>query len=277
MPCYQNGLACADPPPPYSTNDNPSERLTRQPLQNAVRYNEYDQYRRFMIEILGFTFNADFTLLNEALCQSSRTDIATTTSVLSREEHRELLHLSQLTLTAREEIKGVWGTLDHKFPDRRQPNADYEALASKIVKPAIQWSTNSARFDSAYVLELISTYAAHRCGPDKRSTATPVSQRKSNFLGFFRRLGLRGLYHDFVAPTLWNHAAAIEHVASTDSVKTILNGATKRYEVEELGLLKVYKRDDHDLSYLDWSKTAVFLVPEDEKKRIRRDQIWATP
>jgi hypothetical protein len=202
------------------------------------------------------------------LGQSSSTDIATTTSILSQEEHDELLRLSRLIRTVRKEIRSIWGTLDHKFKNRREPKAaaDFEALASKIVRPAILWSV-----DDYYMLELINSYAAHRCQPEKRSTATLVSQNKPYFYGFFRRLTFLGPFNvvmDIFGQTLRYHADVIEGISRNDTVRTILFDAMNKYEVEELGSRVAYHVSDTDLGNFAWHDMGRFLVPMEERRRL---------
>ncbi|KAJ4357255.1 uncharacterized protein N0V89_001830 [Didymosphaeria variabile] len=262
-------MSSTDLPPPYSVTASTRWLNASSAATDLVKCDLLHQFRRFVIEILAFTFDANFSLVNQALGQSSSTTIQTTTTILSESEHAELLRLSNLAKSVRKEMRRTWGTLDF---DRRRPNEDHETLASMVVRPAIYYEV-----DAPYMLELISTYAAHRCEPNNRSKFSLVSQDKPYCYGFFRRLGFLGPFNlvmTIFGQTLWLHAIAIKTLAPNEEVRAVLNDAMKEYEVVELGLSKVYHYSEDNWNHIDWHHMADTIVTEEEEKRIRREK-WA--
>jgi hypothetical protein len=81
-----------DPPPPYSTRSRSTSLAS-----NPVAHNPLVQFRRYIIEIMGFTFDTDFSLLSHALGQTASTTFTSpTSSILTPEERAQLLDLVTL-------------------------------------------------------------------------------------------------------------------------------------------------------------------------------------
>ncbi|KAH7122779.1 hypothetical protein B0J11DRAFT_437329 [Dendryphion nanum] len=140
------------PPPPYSEAD--SSRV----FVPAPRRRILEQFGRYIIELMAFTFDADFTTLNNALGQSPNS-ISASHSILDDDEKAELLRLALIS-------KDLYKRLGETRWDNSQ-ESDREALAENIVKPALL-----LRLCEGYIMDILSAYANHRCDKTKRNETT---------------------------------------------------------------------------------------------------------
>lgn len=127
------------------------------------------QLQKYLIEIMAFTFGADFEQLNSMLGQNAAIDSRETT-ILSKEEKEELMRLSTLVEDLRQKM------LHNQFNTTLKRNRDI--ITEAIVKPA-----KDIRLEPDYIMYLVSTYATHQCDPSKRKF-TLVSRYTPSFLRF---------------------------------------------------------------------------------------------
>lgn len=183
------------------------------------------QLRRYLIEIMTFTFNADFALLNQALGQHTLptpASTSTTDSTLSEDERVELLRLARISKDLYEKQTG------HKWLTTR--DSDRRAIADAIVIPALQ-----LELSPSYILQIISTYADHQCDETKRKY-TLISLNVLYPLWLSRRLTfLLGLFGHH----LHSHARIIRATAPDEHVRIVLGNAMKVFQEEELGFKNV--------------------------------------
>lgn len=242
------------PPPPYSAR-SPSSSLS----PNRVAHNPLMQLRRYIIEIMGFTFDADFSLLNEALGQTASTiSTSPTNSILTPAEHAELLSL----ITLIEELKAKISNTSTQWLTVR--SSDREAVANAVIRPALYLG-----LPASYVLELISTYASHQCNKSKRHLSL-ISQRKPYFYSLFRSLAFLGPFNivlGLFTNELWSHAHIINIAAPNEEVRIVLGKAMHVYQRQVLGIQevqhieKVFEGDE-------WKSLKKELISKDEEHRI---------
>ncbi|KAF1953853.1 hypothetical protein CC80DRAFT_131743 [Byssothecium circinans] len=239
-----------DPPPPYAATPTAaaptavmSPALTVSPglwpsehrcnsLWNtrALRQTSSVQFCRYMIEILGFAVNADFSLLNRALGQPVLTTSPPPTSILTPEERAELLRLSQLLpeLLAKGSGRGTqWLSV------RR---CDREAIPNAIINPMRHLDISFSQ--RHFAIEIISGYSSHLCDGSKRSLSS-ISREKPPFYDFWRKLAFLGWFNlplVMFSDEILAHALLMDKISLNDEVKIVLGEALERYRAEELGL-----------------------------------------
>jgi hypothetical protein len=113
-----------DPPPPYSECVSPTvptvnekaieqeDRSLHAPIAQKLPATrplspKAAQLRRYILEILAITINANFDLLNDALCNTPSPTHNATSSILSIEEHTQLSRLSVLASVQRVDESGA--------------------------------------------------------------------------------------------------------------------------------------------------------------------------
>ena len=121
---YRKMFPTQDPNPPQYVDKSTSLSLPR----NSAKCTPLEQLRRYIIEIMGFTFDADFTLLNKALGQTAPCTCPPK-SILTPEERTKLLSLATLI----KEVKPKM-TSDNAWLTVRC--AEREAIADAVVRPA---------------------------------------------------------------------------------------------------------------------------------------------
>lgn len=114
----------ADPNPPRYDDTSTSTS----PAQNSVRRTPLEQLRRYLTEIMGFTFDADFDLLNKALGQTACCTCPAK-SILTSEERATLLRLATLIDEVGPKLIQGNAWLTVRFEER-------EAIANAVVRPA---------------------------------------------------------------------------------------------------------------------------------------------
>jgi hypothetical protein len=234
----------AGPPPPYSAT-TVSQNLT--PQRDPVT-----QLSRYLLEIMAFSFHADYALLNHALGQHSAS-ISITKSTLTDDERVELLRLALIS-------KDLYGK--HRSYQRLNTrDSDRSDLADAIVIPALQLDLSES-----YILELISTYAEHQCDETKRGH-TLISVNIPYPLWVFRHLTL---FLMSFGHHLDSHARIIEAVASNEDVRIVLGNAMKAYQEEELDIKKVphWYNDKWPDEYGSWHDLWTALTSKEERKDI---------
>ncbi|KAF2180435.1 hypothetical protein K469DRAFT_714815 [Zopfia rhizophila CBS 207.26] len=238
----------AEPPPPYSAT---AISQNHTPQSDPVM-----QLRRYLIEIMAFTFNADFALLNHALGQHTlptSASISITNSTLTEDERVELLRLALIT-------KDLYGKQrGHQLLTTR--DSDRRAVADAIVIPTLH-----LELSAGYILELISTYADHQCDETKREY-TLISLNIPYPLCLFRHLTL---FLDLFGHHLHSHARIISATASDEHVRIVLGNAMKVFQEEELGIKKVPHCDNNKWpnDYRLWYDLWKALISEEEWSEI---------
>lgn len=192
-----------DLPPPYSeVNSFTSETTVETPKNDR----NIEQFRRYIIEIMAFTFGVDMTKLNPALGMRARAKTwkKQRASTLFQEERNRLYHLSYIIKrlhrqTLQIEWIGEFLLEEYKITIREE-----------IVKPA-----RSLDIREDYALDLISTYADHQCDPArwKYTLLARWSPRGWNFWKWW--------YYDYLAWALESHANLIGDVVNGE-VRLIL-------------------------------------------------------
>ncbi|KAF2787872.1 hypothetical protein K505DRAFT_329364 [Melanomma pulvis-pyrius CBS 109.77] len=245
------------PPPPYSaTAISQNDTLRRETAISKNHTPQRDpviQFRRYLLEIMAFTFQADFALLDCALDQhtlSTSASISTTNSILTEDERFELLRLART-------IKDLYGkTRGYQWLNTL--DSDRSAVTDAIAKPAVILS-----LDGSYILQLISTYADHQCDETKRKH-TLISLSLPYPLRLFRHLTpfLYSLGHH-----LDSHARIIAATAPHEEVRIVLGNAMKVFQEEELGIKKVpyfWVNDDLWPHRFGWYHVYKALLPTEE-------------
>jgi hypothetical protein len=193
------------------------------------------QLRRWLTEIMAFTFEADPELLAAGVQQSIDTPVEMP-SILSDEERATLLDLAHL-------IKSVHARID---PDAKLFIIRQSITQSNQIRhiEAISKPAYALDLDQAYVMEVLSSYTGHQCRPEARSH-TLVS------IGFsprFRRLKeLLWLGRPYLNDTLAAHARIVARAAISDDVCRVLEGAMVEFK-ERNGVGKL-GRDEDDLVF----------------------------
>jgi hypothetical protein len=179
-----------DPPPPYSecvspttpavnaVNEKAIEEEDRS-LHTPIAQNSLDtrpvspkaeqlplspkaaQLRRYILEILAITINANFDLLNDALCNTPSPTHNATTSLLSTSEHTQLSRLSVLASAQRVDEsgarKGLYpGNDEYVFEQVEKPARELfsSPTLANLVPDIVGWYGNeSARFAIPWVEE----------------------------------------------------------------------------------------------------------------------------
>ncbi|KAF2113615.1 hypothetical protein BDV96DRAFT_647872 [Lophiotrema nucula] len=213
-------------PPPYSddptvtpngpsTNHVPMDEATKRAL--FLRH-----FRLFILEILAFTFDADFSKLRAALGQRTL-QADEPASILTELQRHCLLLISHRVRAMYWRIKNnQWDTV---------PVGGIYLINRAIIEP-----TAIVPVETSYALELIATYADHQCEPDKRgktlvSYHEPRHLRRALFLSFF-------LCTPDFADTLRSHAKVISAVSPDERVRFILSQAQQDFE-RNLGLRRL--------------------------------------
>jgi hypothetical protein len=164
---------------------------------------------RYLLEILAFTFGANYSSLIVALCNGTPATEDSATSLLSTTERANLLHHSFAV-----------NTLLRKIPSNTLstvPRATIDSGYTSLIEPASFLST----FCESYVLQLISAYAYHQCKP---------SQWNSTLVRYWSRKSRSGF-----KDTLSTHAHLIAVIAPNEHVQGLLGRALERYQ-DERGL-----------------------------------------
>lgn len=217
------------------------------------------QLRRYIIEIMSFTFNADFTLLNQALGQSASTVSASLAkSILTQHERAELLKLAELM----ENIKAKGLNLGKQWLIIR--SRDREVIAAAVVRPALY-----LELPVAYVLEVISTYSSHRCDGSKRSLSF-IEQSKPCFYNILKSLSFLGPFNvplGIFTNHLWSHAQVINLTVSNEGLRLLLANAMDIYQKQVLGIKDVQHIEKHFESD-EWKELKKVLISEDEEWEI---------
>ena len=138
------------PPPPYSARKassiSSSTEHGSQPIpQAAPVIDAVTQFRRYIVETMGFTSDVDFALLNHALGQTiPNTTTPPIKSILTLGERSELLRLAILTNELAAKAKTSRWIL--------VPLSDRKAVTDAIVKPATY-----LKLSEEYILAIFST------------------------------------------------------------------------------------------------------------------------
>ena len=218
------------------------------------------QLRRYIVEIVGFTFDADYSLLNQALGQTAlTTSTPPTNSILTPDERAELLGLVTLIQELNEKISAAgtqWLTVR---------SADREAVADAVIRPALYLG-----LPVSYALELVSTYALHQCDESKRSLSL-ISQRKPYFYSIFRSLSFLGPFNIILGmftDELWSHAHIVGIAAPNEEVRMVLGNSMHAYQKEVLGIKGVMNIESV-LERDEWKSLKRALISEGEEDRIK--------
>lgn len=177
-----------------------------------------EQFRRYTVEVLAFTFNADMSALQSAMCLATKSKEGKVPrySILSTKERADLLNLSHLVRKLHKKITS--NELDTTNKSER------DLLFTALVKPA-----RALHIPAGFALDFISTYADHECRP-KRWKYTLVGHYTPRW--FHIRGTLR--YWNYRA-ALGTHSNMIGAVAPTEHVKHILGRAQQAFEVRKNG------------------------------------------
>jgi hypothetical protein len=207
---------------------------------------------------MGFTFDTDFFLLNQALGQTaSMTFTSPTNSILTPEERAQLLDVVTLV----EELRGKFSEENTQW--LTVPSGNREAVADALIRPALYLGLRAS-----YVLEVVSTYAVHQCSGSKRSLSF-ISQSKPRFYGIFRRLTFLGPFNLAVyclTQELWAHARIIDTATPNEEVRIVLRTAIHIYQKEVLGIKNV-SGTDSILEYGEWADLKKASISKDEEKQ----------
>lgn len=161
------------------------------------------QLRRYLIEIVAFTFEADMAIINAALSQ-----IADNKSILSEAERASLLALAQLIRSISAKVdKAEWPTV---------PNSDCTMLVDAFAKPAI-----FLKMRECFVFKLLASYAEHQCGPTEWKM-TIVAQQIP-WLMRCRSLSGDGL--EALGATVRSHIDVVQFAAPNEEVRMLLGEA----------------------------------------------------
>jgi hypothetical protein len=219
------------------------------------------QFRRYMIEIMGFTFCADFQLLNDALGQpsislsfdSSPTTTTTSspaTSILTPAERAELLRLALLLpfFTTKLE-RNQWITVR---------DADRNAVVNAIIKPAIRLGLTPEG-----IMRLLNSYATHQCKESERRH-TLISRQTPCLMPLIRLFSFLGPFNLWLlclGIELNYHAHIIASAAPSEEVRLLLGTAMQVYQEKRLGLDKVtYPEGGMSVGYYPWRKLTRVLI-----------------
>lgn len=121
---YRTMFPIQDPNPPQYVDQSTSLSQPR----NSVNCTPLEQLRRYIIEIMGFTFDADFTLLSKALGQTAPCTCPTK-SILTPEERTKLLSLAKLINEIKPKMTSGNSWLTVRYAER-------DAIAEAVVRPA---------------------------------------------------------------------------------------------------------------------------------------------
>ncbi|KAF2877067.1 hypothetical protein BDV95DRAFT_138059 [Massariosphaeria phaeospora] len=154
MKSFSSSAAEEGLPPQYSVSSIPTKDLT--PDQ------AFTQLQKYLLEIITYELDADFGSVNRAFSASE-----STSSILADDEKQELFRLSSIIKNLHQShLTNRWLlTL----------NSDRDDIFNAVIEPALLLSTAgstnvrvSMRSCTPFLLDLISTYAEHRCDPKKR-------------------------------------------------------------------------------------------------------------
>ena len=225
-------------PPPYtdrlpdrSLQDNLSEddlpwNMSQDSLISIHAPKEsVTQLRRYLIEIIAFTFDADFEQLNSALGHNTAI-ISRETTILREREKTELLRVSAIVKDLHQKL------LYNRFNTTLK--RDRDAVLEAIIKPLM--GLKNLRFDSDYALDLISTYADHQCHPSKRKY-TLISLQTPRFLRFIPSPST-----GWLRSNLTSHAKFISAVSPNETVQVALGRALADHQ-DKLGLKEIPPED----------------------------------
>ncbi|KAF2445434.1 hypothetical protein P171DRAFT_484115 [Karstenula rhodostoma CBS 690.94] len=233
-----------DSPPPYP------EPLYREPLYPEPSYPRppypgparsdftvesvpETQLRRYILELLAFTFDADFLLLNEALGQTPSP--MNSNSILTEVEHAELLRLSTFVQDL--------GTDLPRLPSTWISQSEgVAAVKTAILNPSTKLVS---RKQTPWMLAIISTYAAHRCQPERRALSY-LEQNKPLMYNLFRRMTFLGLFNSpmcLFGAKLCEHTCMIRKMAPNDRVRDVLKRAVEDYQREVLKIKDTARTD----------------------------------
>ncbi|KAF2637121.1 hypothetical protein P280DRAFT_521637 [Massarina eburnea CBS 473.64] len=239
--------------PPSST----SRESSPGPLADAATYNPQMQLRRYITEIMGFTFDVDFTLLNRALDPTVPISATSPTkSILTPHERAELLSLVTL-------IKEVYAKLsDPGAQWLTVRDCDRETIAEAVVRPALHLGLSAG-----YLLEILSTYDAHQCDENKRSLSF-ISQKKPYCYDFWTRLAFLGPFNivmSMCADELWAHGQIIGIASPNERVRIVLGNALDAYQKEILHIKNLQTMaSKSNCESTEWRKMSRALLLEDE-------------
>jgi len=259
------------PPPPYSDGTSPPDLpvvfAPRDPLKHL---------RRYIIEIMGFTFDADFSVLNQALGQ----DQASPNSILDQTEQKTLLDLATKTQDLKTKVTegGPLSTGGSQFLTIR--SCDREAVAEAVLRPALY-----SGLSGGYILKIVSTYAANQNDPSKRYFSF-IEQMKPCLYSFWRSLAFLGPFNlvlGMFANDVWGCAHVIGTALSDEDWDCAqVNETAIDYEKVRIELgraMDVYQREVLGITYLEhesevfpgeeWDNLEKALISEDEKDGIR--------
>lgn len=221
------------------------------------------QLGRYLIEIVAFTFNSDYALLNQALGQPTFANfVPTKNSILTEDERVELLRLALISKELYGKHRG------HQFLTTR--DSDRRALADGIIKPAIVLD-----LAASYILELISTYANHQCDVAKRNH-TLISLNAPQPLWLFRKLTF---FLWFFGEHFDAHSRIISAISPNEGVRIMLGDAMRRFQENDLGIKRFsnsYSGDDWPDEFREWHDLWRALISDEEwsdslgEKRRRR-------
>jgi hypothetical protein len=249
------------PPPPYTAGsfppDPPADHVA--PVRNPL-----EQLRRYVIEIMAFTFDANFSLLNIALGQPSYPK----NSTLTPTERAKLLELATLMIELKTRVtKG--GPMSYggtQFLSVR--SRDRETIADAVLRPALHLGASGG-----YLLEFIGGYAVHQCDPSKRDFSF-ISRRKPYFYRFWRSLEFLGPFNitlGIFTNDLWGCAKVIEGVVDNEDVRIILAEAMNVYQKDVLGITAV-EHIGRVFEDRGWKRLGTELITEEESNAIQSER-----
>ncbi len=236
-------------PPPYSEPALPATPASSRSTQTPLAWKNYgifedgsespagrraiSQLRRYLIEVLAFTFEADMTIFNAVLGQ-----IDDTKTTLSKPEHASLLALAHLIRSMRAKVgKPEWLTI---------PDGDRTMVTEAVSKPV-----KFLKVNDTFVFKLLASYADHQCDPSRR-TMTLVAQRIPR-LAKYRSVWFDSLLA--LGATVRSHVDVAQLVADDEGVRKLLGEAMIKWQ-KRRGLegLVIEGRDDSTREFWDLVK-----------------------
>ncbi|KAF2105964.1 hypothetical protein BDV96DRAFT_638471 [Lophiotrema nucula] len=219
-----------DPPPRYISpcEDNTEQgQSPSRTLFTSPRHKE-EQLRKFLLEVISFTFDLDGDKLKTVLdssTDSTKNPSTNNSSILSEEEQEALLHLSTTINNLRHKcLKNQWLTTLRK---------DREYVISTVIEPASSLNTHEV-----YALDILSTYADHRCQPALQKY-TLFNHWKRPYKNWLKNLGIGDLELQW---TIASHAIIVEEIAPNDAVRQLFGEAIEEFQ-------RVKKLKGRGLSY----------------------------
>lgn len=174
--------------------------------------NHFSHLRRYLIEILAFSYDVDQAELHAAL---STTCLATGPKysgiILDDAERKHLLDLSTI----------IQQTYDHIQADNAElvPYQNEENIRQLAIYPA-----DALNISSPFILDHLSSYHIHQCDPSKR--------KKTMLYAYHRPMLKWWPCHEQLAKQLISDDLLIWHISPSERVRLLLSAGVARFRAK---------------------------------------------